>query len=263
MASRNGRGTRVKQKEYRRELRELQIELTKMQRDCCVEHGRRILVALEGRDAAGKDGTIKRIVEHLSPRETRVVALGVPSDREQRSWYFERWTEHLPAAGELVLFNRSWYNRAGVEQVMSFASPNEVDAFLRHVPTFEQLLIEGGIELHKYYLDISRDEQEKRLQERTSDPLTQWKSSPIDAVALDRWSDYSAARDVMLTRTHSKHAPWTVVRADDKRQTRLAVIRDLLSRFDYAGKRADLLPTDQERLQRFTPGLIRSGWLAA
>ena len=253
----------MKTSEYRTALRELQIELSKMQRSCCIDSGRRILVIVEGRDAAGKDGTIKRIVEHLSPRETRVVALGKPSSREEQSWYFERWVPHLPADGELALFNRSWYNRAGVERVMGFASPAEVDAFLRHAPTFEQLLIEGGVELHKYYLDISRDEQAARIEDRASSLLTQWKSSPIDAVALEKWAEYSVARDEMLLRTRSQHAPWTVVRADNKRHTRLAVIRDLLSRFDYVGKRPELLANTGDRVRLFDPALIRSGWLAA
>lgn len=247
---------------YRAELHELQIELTKMQRTCCIDGQRRLLAIIEGRDAAGKDGAIKRIVAHLSPRETRVVALGKPSDREQQSWYFGRWAPYLPAGGEFVLFNRSWYNRAGVEDVMGFASPSEVKAFLRDAPAFEQLLIEGGVELYKYYLDITRDEQAERLAARARDPLTQWKSSPIDAVAIKKWPEYSAARNRMLLGTHTDAAPWTVVRANSKRHARLAVIRDLLARSDYDDKRAELLVGEPDRLRRFEPDLIQSGWLA-
>jgi polyphosphate kinase 2 len=219
-------------------------------------------VILEGRDAAGKDGTIKRIVQHLSPREVRVVALGKPTASEQGAWYFSRWVAELPIAGEFVLFNRSWYNRAGVERVMGYATPAEVDAFLEHAPTFERMLADGGIELLKYYLDISREEQARRLEERASDPLTQWKSSPIDGVALEKFEEYSAARDEMLLRTHSEHAPWTVVKADSKRPTRLAVIRDVLSRVDFPGKRHELLENDPDRIRPFAPSMIGARWLA-
>ena len=252
----------MKKREYQEQLLELQIELTKLQRDCCIEGGHRFLVILEGRDAAGKDGTIKRIVQHLSPREVRVVALGAPTEREMSEWYFQRWVEHLPAAGELVLFNRSWYNRAGVERVMGFATPEQVEGFLARVSDFERLLVEGGIHLLKYYLDVSKDEQGKRLADRQKSPLTQWKTSPIDAVAVRRFDDYTEARDEMLRRTHSKATPWRVVQADDKRETRLAVIRDLLSHVDYEDKRLDVIEARDERVRVFEPSLIGSGWLA-
>lgn len=228
--------TRLRNKEaYKKDLYKLQIELVKLQRHI-IANDQQILVIFEGRDAGGKDGTIKRIVAHLSPRETRVVALPKPSDREQGSWYFQRFVPHLPSAQELVLFNRSWYNRAGVERVMGFCSEPEVLEFLEAVPHFEQMLIRSGIRLFKYYLDISQDEQIKRLKDRRESPLKQWKISPIDEVASKHWQDYSLARNEMFAHTHNPLAPWSIVRADDKRVARLAVIRDLLSRFDYEGK---------------------------
>jgi polyphosphate kinase 2 len=214
---------------YESALRELQIELVKVQRHV-IKHGHTVLVIFEGRDASGKDGTIKRIVEHLSPRETRVVALGKPSDRDRASWYFQRYTPHLPAAQEMVLFNRSWYNRAGVEWVMDFCTDRERESFLQEVLPFEHMLIASGIQILKYYLDISKKEQKRRLQDRRDDPLKQWKVSPIDAVAVKRWDAYTQARDQMFARTSSPLSPWIVVRADDKRTARLNVIRDLLGR---------------------------------
>ena len=214
---------------YETSLRQLQIELVKVQRHI-IKHGHKVLVIFEGRDASGKDGTIKRIVEHLSPRETRVVALGVPSDRERTSWYFQRYTPHLPAAHEMVLFNRSWYNRAGVERVMGFCTNREYQTFLEAVLPFEHMLIGAGIQIIKYYLDISKKEQAKRLRERRRDPLKQWKMSPIDEVAIKRFDDYTEARDRMLMNTSSARSPWIIVRADDKHSTHLNVIRDLLSR---------------------------------
>jgi polyphosphate kinase len=212
-------------------------------------------VVFEGRDAAGKDGTIRRIVEHLSPRETRVVALGKPTERDRSSWYFQRWVQHLPAADELVLFNRSWYNRAGVERVMGFAEEGEVEQFLDAAPVFERLLVRSGIGLFKYYLDISREEQARRLEARRIDPLKQWKISPIDAVALERYDDYTEARDAMLERTHTRETPWTIVRADDKKSARLALIRDFLARLDYDGKREELCFRDRELVRDYEPGL--------
>ena len=202
----------MKGKRYKSALRDLQIELVKLQRHF-IGCGDRILVILEGRDGAGKDGVIKRITEHLSPRETRVVALGKPSDRDRGAWYFQRYVPHLPVAGEFVLFNRSWYNRAGVERVMRFCTTEEYEEFLETVLGFELMLVRAGIKLTKYYLDISKKEQRRRLAERARDPLTQWKTSPIDAKALKYWKDYSRARDEMLRRTHSVIAPWRIVRA--------------------------------------------------
>lgn len=232
---------------YKRELKQLQIALVAVQRQL-IRQQRRVLVIFEGRDAAGKDGTIKRIVEHLSPRETRVVALGKPSDRENSEWYFQRFVSHLPAAGEFVLFNRSWYNRAGVESVMGFCTEQQTAAFLDDVVPFEQMLIRDGLQLIKYYLDISRGEQKRRLKKRASDPLTQWKVSPIDQLALKRWADYSQARDRMLERSHHPAAPWLVVSANDKKQARLNVIRDLVQRIEGVDEGMDLRLPDPEIL---------------
>lgn len=220
---------------YKKALRKAQIELVKLQRQVIADE-LKILVILEGRDAAGKDGAIKRITEHMSPRETRVVAPGKPSDRETTEWYFQRFVADLPAGGEIVLFNRSWYNRAGVERVMGFCTDAEYEEFLRSVPQFEQLLVDAGIILLKYYLDITKGEQKRRLKDRREDPLTQWKISPIDAAAQKHWKDYSDARDIMLARSHIAVAPWTIVHADDKPAARLGIIRDFLSCLDYKGK---------------------------
>lgn len=229
--------------EYETELHRLQVELVKLQRHfiACRE---KILVLLEGRDAAGKDGTIKRVIEHLSPRETRVVALGRPSDRDLGAWYFQRYVPHLPVAEELVLFNRSWYNRAGVEHVMGFCSPKEHEEFLQSVPRFEAMLVESGIRLFKYYLDITKREQSRRLEARRHDPLKQWKVSPIDDVALKHWKAYSKARDTMLLRTHTPLAPWHIVRADDKKRARINLIRHMLSTLDYQDKDEKLVRPD-------------------
>jgi polyphosphate kinase 2 len=228
---------------YESQLRLLQIELVKLQRHF-IKGGERILLLIEGRDGAGKDGTIKRIVEHLSPRETRVVALGKPSDREGGQWYFQRYVQHLPSRGEFVLFNRSWYNRAGVEPVMGFCTPEEYEVFMNTVTIFEELLVGSGIRLFKYYLDISREEQIIRLKDRENDPLKQWKVSPIDEMAVRKWKAYSHARDAMLRRTHHLSAPWTIVHSNDKKQARLNLLRHLLSHLHYPDKDAALLAWD-------------------
>lgn len=243
------------------DLKVAQIELVKLERQV-IESGQQILVVFEGRDAAGKDGTIKRIVEHLSPREVRVVALGPPSDRDRKAWYFQRYVGHLPVAGEIVLFNRSWYNRAGVERVMEFCTKDEYETVLKTTPTFEELLVHCGITLIKYYLDISKSEQRKRLKQRRDDPLTQWKSSPVDEAALKRWDDYSAARNEMLVRTHSMTAPWTIVNANSKPLARINIIRDLLTRLDFDGKdrQADL--PDPDIVFSFHENGIRDGSIA-
>jgi polyphosphate kinase 2 len=218
-----------RRKSYRAALRNLQVELVKVQRHI-IKHRHRVLVIFEGRDAAGKDGAIKRIVQHLSPRETRVVALGKPSDRDRASWYFQRYVPYLPSAQEMILFNRSWYNRAGVEHVMGFCTDQEYEDFLGAALPFERMLIGAGVQIMKYYLDISKGEQKTRLRDRKTDPLKQWKTSPIDAVALKHWKNYTVARDRMLAATSGSESPWIVVRADDKRAARLNVIRDLISR---------------------------------
>ena len=226
-------------------LRSVQIELVKIQRHV-IKHGHKVLVIFEGRDASGKDGSIKRIVEHLSPRETRVVALGKPSDKDRGSWYFQRYVPHLPSAQEMTLFNRSWYNRAGVEPVMGFCTRREYDNFIKQALPFEHMLIDAGVQIIKYYLDISKKEQAKRLRARKTDPLKQWKISPIDRVALDRWDAYSEARDRMLERTSSSLSPWIVVRTDDKREARLNVMRDLLVRLECPDTNKHLATPDRD-----------------
>lgn len=246
---------------YEHELRRLQIELVKLHRHVIAQN-RKVLVILEGRDAAGKDGTLKRIAEHLSPREVRVVAPGKPSDKEQTQWYFQRFVPHLPAAQEIVLFNRSWYNRAGVEFVMKYCTPQQRDEFLEGVPGFERTLVNAGVELLKYYLDISLGEQKRRLEARKTDPLKQWKLSPVDQAAQKNWKAYSQARDRMLTSSHQKHAPWIVVRADDKHEARLNVIRDLLSRLSYPERKRKATPADSSIAREFSQELVDSGWLA-
>jgi polyphosphate kinase len=208
-------------------LEELQLALVHTQQ-AAARSGERVVLVLEGRDGAGKDGAIKRITEHSSVRATRVVALPKPSDRERTQWYFQRYVTHLPAAGEFVIFNRSWYNRAGVEVVMGFSTAAEQAEFLRDAPDFERMLVESGITLVKLWLDISKDEQRDRLQARRDDPLKALKVSDMDAVAQDKWADYTAARDAMLTRTHTPLAPWHCVRADDKKAARRAIIAHLL-----------------------------------
>lgn len=246
---------------YEVELRHLQVELVKLQRHF-IRCRDKILVILEGRDAAGKDGAIKRVVEHLSPRETRVVALGKPSDRELHAWYFQRYVPHLPVAEELVLFNRSWYNRAGVEHVMGFCTPEQYEEFLQSTPRFEEMLANSGIKLLKYYLDITKDEQARRLEDRKRDPLKQWKISSIDEVALKHWKAYTRARDAMLLRTHTPIAPWYIVRADNKKLARLNLIRDMLSRLHYGGKNARLANPDPEIVFEFEASCIEGGVLA-
>ena len=247
---------------YRDQLRNLQIELVRLQRHL-IESGEKLLILLEGRDGAGKDGTIKVILEHMSPRESRTVALGKPSDREETQWYFQRYVAHLPAAGEFVLFNRSWYNRAGVERVMGFCSNEECERFLDDVSVFEEMLIRSGVRLFKYYLDIDKAEQKRRLDARRDDPLKQWKISPIDEAALRHWSDYSKARDVMLSRSSTKLAPWTVVSANDKKAARLNLIHDLLSRVDYRHKGKAVRPApDRKVVFPFTAKALKDGRLA-
>ncbi len=248
-------------KSYKKSLRALQIELVKLQKHI-IANNLRLLVIFEGRDAAGKDGTIKRIVEHLSPRETRVVALGKPSDRETSQWYFQRYTPYLPASDEFVLFNRSWYNRAGVERVMGFCTDTQYEAFMEAVCPFEEMLVRDGILLFKYYLDISRDEQRERLADRKSDPLKQWKISPIDGAAIAHWDEYSNARNEMLIRTNHKSAPWHIVIANDKKRTRLNVIRDLLSRIAYDGRKTRLLKPDARVVFPFAPEKLTSKHVA-
>lgn len=226
-------------------LHELYIELVKLQKEI-IASNLKLLVILEGRDAAGKDGTIKRIIKHLSPRETRVVALNKPSDRQQLEWYYQRYSIHLPVSGEFVLLNRSWYNRAGVEKVMGFCTEKEYKSFFTEVELFEKMLVDAGFIVLKYYLDISQEEQQKRLKDRETDPLKQWKISPIDKEASKFWKDYSDARNEMLLRTNFKHSPWYVVNANKKKPTHIALITHLLKQLEYHKKDKDLLSNDYE-----------------
>ncbi len=242
-------------KKNKKILHELYIELVKLQKEV-IASGLKLLVILEGRDAAGKDGTIKRIIKHLSPRETKVVALGKPTDFQEREWYFQRYTSHLPVSGEFVLFNRSWYNRLGVEKVMGFCTHKQYKSFFTEVESFENGLIEGGFIILKYYLDISKEEQQKRFDDRKKDPLKQWKISPIDEVAQKHWKDYSDARDVMLLKTNFKHAPWFVVNADDKDETHIALITHLLNRVKYHHQNEKLLSENYGLVDPATPEII-------
>lgn len=252
---------KIKTATYKDTLRLLQIELVKLQKHI-IKKNERILIIIEGRDAGGKDGTIKRITQYLSPRETRIVALGKPSDRDNNSWYFQRYAAHLPAADEMVFFNRSWYNRAGVERVMGFCSDQEYHEFLETVPDFEQMLVRSGIKLLKYYLDISRDEQKKRLKDRQQNPLKQWKVSPIDKAAQKHWDDYSLTRNTMFARTHHLAAPWTIVRADDKQVARINVIKDMLFRLAYKDKDEALILPDANIVFNYEESYLQNGMIA-
>ena len=213
---------------YEKELRRLHIELVKAQ-DLIMREGRKVVVVFEGRDAAGKGGVIKRIMEPLNPRICRVVALGTPTERQKSQWYFQRYVSELPAAGEMVLFDRSWYNRAGVERVMGFCSDDEYWDFLRSVPSFERMLVRSGITIVKYWFSVSDDEQEKRFRGRIDDPTKRWKLSPMDLESRNRWQDYSRAKDHMLAHTDTSHAHWHVVNSDNKKRARLNCISHLLT----------------------------------
>lgn len=212
---------------YEAELLRLQAELVEMQ-EWVKSTGNRVVIVFEGRDAAGKGGAIKRLTEYLNPRTARIVALPAPTERQKTQWYFQRYIEHLPAASEIVIFDRSWYNRAGVERVMGFCTPEEHQRFLRQCPIFEQMLIEDGIILRKYWFSVSGKEQEKRFQSRLSDPMRHWKLSPMDLESLTRWEDYSRARDEMLVHTDLPYSRWNIVEAEDKRRARINMIADLL-----------------------------------
>ncbi len=221
--------------EYETAKQELQIELLKMQ-GWVKETGQRIVILCEGRDAAGKGGTIKRFMEHLNPRGARVVALEKPSDEEQGQWYFQRYIKHLPTAGEIVLFDRSWYNRAGVERVMGFCSSGDYLEFMRQTPELERMLVRSGIRFFKLWFSVSRNEQFRRFQGRRHDPLKQWKLSPIDMASLDKWQDYSEAKEAMFFYTDTADAPWTVVKSDCKKRARINAMRHVLNSLDYPNK---------------------------
>jgi polyphosphate kinase 2 len=229
---------------YARQMYPLQVELQKFQR-WVRDNGIRVCVLFEGRDAAGKGGAIERLIENLNPRNYRVVALGKPTDEEQGQWYFQRYIRHLPNRGEIVLFDRSWYNRAGVERVMGFCTESQTMAFLQTAPALEGMLIDSGVHLVKLWFSVSRKEQRQRLHQRETDPLKQWKLSPIDVEAQRRWSDYSRARDAMFRHTSTAQSPWVRIRSDDKKRARLNAIRYLLGLFDYSGRDPSVLQLDR------------------
>jgi polyphosphate kinase 2 len=225
-------GDSLKKKKYERELRRLQAELCKLQ-DWVKYKGLRVIVVFEGRDAAGKGGTIRALTERVSPRVFRLVALPAPSDREKTQMYVQRYLQHFPGAGEIIIFDRSWYNRAGVEHVMGFCSKDQYKKFLEICPEFEKYIVDAGIILLKYWLEVGQKEQQRRFEARLSDPLRQWKLSPMDLESFRRWNEYSRARDAMLEATDSKHAPWHIIRSDDKRKARLNCISHFLSMVSY------------------------------
>jgi len=226
--------------DYERQKHELQIELLKLQ-NWVKETKQRVVIIFEGRDAAGKGGTIKRFMEHLNPRGAHIVALEKPNARERNQWYFQRYINHLPSKGEIVLFDRSWYNRTGVEKVMGFCSDQEYLEFLRQAPELERMLTNSGILLFKFWFSVSRVEQFRRFKSRQTDPLKQWKLSPIDMASLSLWDKYSEAKDAMMFHTNTKDAPWTVIRSDDKKRGRINCMRHFLHNIDYVGKDHDVV----------------------
>ncbi len=226
---------RLSKKEYELEKAALQVELLKVQH-WIEETGQKLVMLFEGRDAAGKGGTIKRFMEHLNPRAARVVALSKPTNNERGEWFFQRYIKHLPTSGEIVLYDRSWYNRAGVERVMNFCNPNEYLEFMRQTPEFERMLARSGIRLFKYWFSVTREEQRRRFASRETDPLKQWKLSPIDRASLDKWDDYTEAKEAMFFYTDTADAPWTVIRSNDKKRARLNCMRHFLSSLNYPGK---------------------------
>jgi polyphosphate kinase 2 len=251
----------AKEKSYKKDLRRLQIGLVRFQQ-WAADKGAKTLVIFEGRDGAGKDGTIARITEHLTPRRTRAVALPKPSDRDRSEWYFQRYVRFLPAAGEMVLFNRSWYNRAGVEPVMGFCTDREHAEFLRDAPAFERMLEEAEIRIVKFWLDISKKEQAERLEARRDDPLKALKVSDLDGIAQEKWKDYSKARDEMLLATHTPAAPWTIVHSDDKKPARLNVIRHILHTVAPGHVKAGIEPPDPGVVFQFEEAALSDGRLA-
>jgi polyphosphate kinase 2 len=233
---------RLSRTEYERQKRLLQIELLKLQ-NWIKDAGKRLVILFEGRDAAGKGGTIKRFMEHLNPRGAHVVALNKPSERESSQWYFQRFVHHLPAAGEVVLFDRSWYNRAGVERVMGFCTRAEYLEFMRQAPELERMLVRSGIDLVKFWFSVSRGEQRTRFAIRQVDPVRQWKLSPMDLASLDKWDEYTEAKEAMFFYTDTADAPWTVIRSNDKKRARLEAMRHVLSRFPYQDKDDEVVGT--------------------
>jgi polyphosphate kinase 2 len=238
---------RLSRAEYERTKRLLQIELLKLQ-NWIKDNGERLMILFEGRDAAGKGGTIQRFTEHLNPRGARVVALDAPGERERTQWYFQRYLAHLPSAGEIVLFDRSWYNRAGVERMMDFCTPEEYEQFMQQVPQVEAMLVQSGIRLVKLWFSVTRGEQRTRFIIRQIDPVRQWKLSPVDLASLDRWDAYTEAKETMFARTDTDEAPWTVIKSNDKKRARLEAMRHVLHRFDYDGKDEKLVGRPDARI---------------
>lgn len=230
---------KITRREYEKSKQELQVELLKFQ-NWVKTTKQKVVILFEGRDAAGKGGTIKRIMEHMNPRGARIVALEKPTETEAGQWYFQRYIEHLPTAGEIVLFDRSWYNRAGVERVMGFCSEQEYLEFMRQTPELERMLARSGIMLFKFWFSVSREEQFRRFQERRKDPLKQWKLSPIDLASLDKWSDYTKAKEAMFFYTDTADAPWTVIKSDDKKRARINAMRYLLTKANYPDKNPEI-----------------------
>ena len=239
--------TRMDRDEYEVEKYRLQVELLKFQY-WLEDHDQKAIIIFEGRDAAGKGGTIKRFTEHLNPRTARVVALNKPSDRERGQWYFQRYVQYLPTAGEMVLFDRSWYNRAGVERVMGFATPEQYETFMNQVPHFERMLVDSGIHVTKFWFSVSQKEQRTRFAIRQLDPVRRWKLSPMDLESLDRWEAYTQANEEMFRRTDKKFAPWTIIRSNDKKRARLNAMRFFLSRFEYEDKDHEVVGTPDPKL---------------
>ena len=233
-------GEKLSRRDYEERKGQLQVELLKVQ-EWVKEAGRKVVILFEGRDAAGKGGTIKRFTEHLNPRGARVVALDKPTETEKTEWYFQRYIRHLPHAGEIVLFDRSWYNRAGVERVMGFCSAQQYLEFMRQVPELERMFVRSGIVLFKYWFSVSRDEQRRRFESRENDALKQWKLSPVDRESLDKWDSYTEAKEAMFFYTDTADAPWTIVKSDDKKRARLNCMRHFLSSLPYAGKDAEVV----------------------
>ncbi|MHA6268177.1 polyphosphate kinase 2 [uncultured Aliiroseovarius sp.] len=227
-------------KDYEAQKAKLQAELLKVQR-WVGETGQKFVLLFEGRDAAGKGGTIKRFMEHLNPREARVVALNKPTDVERGQWFYQRYIQHLPTAGEMVFYDRSWYNRAGVERVMGFCSPNEYLEFMRQTPEFERHLSRSGIQLYKYWFSVTREEQKRRFDSRKGDPLKRWKLSPVDVASLSKWDDYTEAKEAMFFYTDTADAPWTIIKSNDKKRARIACMRHFLSTIDYPDKDHELV----------------------
>ncbi|WP_425348606.1 polyphosphate kinase 2 [Pararhizobium arenae] len=247
---------KLKREDFEPELEKLQIELVKAQ-FWMQAKGKRVLALFEGRDAAGKGGTIFATHSYMNPRSARIVALTKPTETEAGQWYYQRYIHHFPTAGEFVMFDRSWYNRAGVEPVMGFCTPEQYETFFRQTPRFEELIVDDGIFFFKFWLDIGRKMQLKRFHDRRHDPLKIWKLSPMDIAALGKWDDYSKKRDRMLKETHTKDAPWTLVRANDKRRARLNVIRHILNTLDYYGKDKDAIGKIDDKILGFGPDFLK------